>query len=84
MTFDLSKPGVGVTRSPMGGGWVWPLNKDGRHALRSFFEEDPAPIPVTVMNGDGELSCVGYVVEPWQSAELADHLRASGVAWTVR
>lgn len=75
--FDLSKPGVAVMRSTFGGGWAWPLNDAGESALHEFFDEDPAPL--APLGGH-----VGYIIEPHEAADLAEHLRASGVAWEVK
>lgn len=76
-TFDLSKPGVAVMAcSTFGGGWAWPLNEDGREALLAYFGEDPAP--VAPLGGRSV-----YIVEPQDSGDLAEHLRACGVAWRI-
>lgn len=74
--FDLSKPGVAVMRSPMGGGWAWGLNDQGARALFDYFQEAPAEI--------GPLGgTVAYIVEPNEAGDLAEHLREAGVAWRV-
>lgn len=74
--FDLSNPGVRTIRSPMGGGWAIPINDDGEAALEGFFGEPPYTIQPL-----GNLQ--GYIVEPNEAADLAEHLRDAGVAWTV-
>lgn len=74
--FDLSKPGARAIASPMGGGWVVPLDAAGIQALAEFFGE-----PATALAPLGGQK--GYVVEPFQSAELAEHLRACNVAWEI-
>lgn len=76
MAFDLSKPGVAVQASTFGGGWAWPLNEKGREALRAYFGENPVPLRPL----DGRK---GYIVEPYDAHDLAEHLRACEVAWKV-
>lgn len=78
--FELSKPDVGVIQSSFGGGWVWPLNAVGTQALRKFFGEEPASIPV--MGNEGA-ALLGYIVEPYQAGDLAEHLRSAGIVWKV-
>lgn len=77
MAFDISKPGVRAISSTFGGGWALPINEEGKDALRDFYGEDASPLPIWV----GE--ALGYVVEPQDSADLSEHLRAAGVAWTI-
>jgi hypothetical protein len=74
--FDLSNPGVRAIPSPMGGGWAVPITEEGEAALADFFGEDAAPI--APLGGKP-----GYMVEPFQSCDLACHLRAVGCAWEV-
>ena len=74
--FDLSKPGAKAVRSTFGGGWIIPLDAAGIQALREFFGEDASPI--APLGGE-----VGYIVEPYQSGELAEHLRCCNVAWEI-
>lgn len=73
--FDLSKPGVAVRASDFGGGWAWALDAAGGQALFEFFREAPAECP--------PIGRVAYIVEPYQSADLAEHLRACNVAWEI-
>lgn len=75
--FDLSKPGVRVTQSSFGGGWAWSLDAAGAQALHEFFGEGPGTIPI-------ESGRPGYIVEPQQSHDLAEHLRSCNVAWEIR
>lgn len=75
--FDVSDPGVAVTQSSFGGGWAWPLNAAGVQALHEFFGEPP--VPLAPIGG-----IVGYIVEPYQSGNLAEHLRSCNVAWEVQ
>jgi hypothetical protein len=77
MTFDLSNPHVRAVASPMGGGWAIPLTEEGTDALTDFFGEPPAPIAPL---GGAE----GYIVEPYQAVDVADHLRGAGLAWAVK
>lgn len=78
--FDLSQPDAVAIRSTLGGGWIVPLTPAGTQALMEFFDEEPAPIPVC--SGEGG-ALLGYLVEPWQSADLAEHLHACNCAWKV-
>lgn len=73
--FDLSKPGVAVRASDFGGGWAWALNPAGTQALFEFFNETPAECP--------PIGREAYIVEPYQSADLAEHLRSCNVAWEI-
>lgn len=74
--FDLSNPGAKVIPSGFGGGWILPLDAAGIQALHEFFGEPAQPIyPL----GDE----LGYIVEPWQSQDLAEHLRSCNVAWEL-
>lgn len=77
MVFDLSKPAVKAIRSPMGGGWVVPLNLVGRKALASYFQSQPTEI--SPLGGQE-----GWIVEPQDAADLAEYLRSEGIAWEVR
>lgn len=74
--FDLSNPCAKAIRSPMGGGWIIPLNDEGEDVLERFFGEPPAPIKPL----GGQL---GYIVEPHDSGPLAEYFLESGHAWTV-
>lgn len=74
--FDVGKPGVRVVPSPFGGGWALPISPAGVDALADYFGEPAAPL--APLGGQQ-----GYIVEPVQSSELAEFLRAQGVAWTV-
>ena len=76
MTFDLSKPGARAIRSPMGGRWIIPLTDEGKAALEEFFGDEAFPIAPL-----GDQS--GYIVEPQDSAALAEYLREAGIAWEV-
>lgn len=75
--FDLSKPGVEVCASSFGGGWVFPLDAAGTQALHEFFDEKPAPLAP-----HGGRS--GYIVEPQEASDLAEHLRSCNVAWEIK
>jgi hypothetical protein len=74
--FDLANPGAEAIRSPMGGGWIVPLTPAGSMALADFFDEEP--VELAPLGGRA-----GYIVEPYQAGDLAEHLRAAGVAWKV-
>lgn len=75
--FDLSKPGARAIQSrSFGGGWIVPLDAAGTQALHEFFGEDATPLAPL---GNEK----GYVVEPHQTQELAEHLRACNVAWKI-
>lgn len=78
MVFDLSKPHATVTRSSMapGGGWIVPTTDEGREALAEFFGEAPADL--APLGGES-----GYIVEPYQSGDLAEFMRERGLAWEV-
>lgn len=76
MVFDLSKPGAKAIRAPMGGGWIIPLTDEGTTALATYFGEPATPIDP--LGGEA-----GYIVEPQDAGDLAEFLRAEGVAWTV-
>lgn len=71
-----AKYGVAVMRAPMGGGWAWGLNNKGAQALFEFYQEPPAEIGP--LGGQ-----VAYIVEPQDTADLAEHLRGAGIAWKV-
>lgn len=74
--FDLSKPHVQAIPSPMGGGWVLPLTAEGESFLREWFDDEPVALAPL---GD----VPGFIVEPSQSADLAEALREAGLAWAV-
>jgi hypothetical protein len=74
--FDLANPGVKVVKSSFGGGWAFPITAEGATALRQYFGEGPTPL--APFGGEE-----GYIVEPWQSGDIAECLRAVGVAWRV-
>lgn len=75
--FDLSKPGVEtIPCHTFGGGWAFPLTPDGQLALEGYFGEKPTPLAPH----DGRL---GYIVEPQDASDLAEHLQSIGVAWKV-
>lgn len=76
MVFDLSKPGAKAIRAPRGGGWIVPLNEEGRTALEGYFGEAATPLAPL---GDEP----GYIVYPWDAGNLAEYLRDEGVAWAV-
>lgn len=79
--FDLSKPGARVVASSFGGGWIIPLDAAGLQACAEFFGQQPHTLKPFV-GGTGEHT-KGYIVEPYQSADLAEHLRACNVAWEI-
>lgn len=64
-----------VLRAPMGGAWIVPLTDEGREMLAGFFGEAPASL--------APISAVGWIVEPYQTGDLAEALRAAGMAWEV-
>ena len=74
--FDISEPGARVVRSTFGGGWIVPLDAAGFQALQEFFDEPAAPL--AALCGD-----IGYIVESWQSEDLAEHLRSCNVSWEI-
>lgn len=74
--FDLANPGAEAISSTFGGGWIIPLTPAGSMALADFFDEEPAEL--APLGGRA-----GYIVEPYQTGDLAEHLRAAGVAWKV-
>lgn len=74
--FDLSKPGVRAIPSSFGGGWVVPLDAAGFQALHEFFGEYPEPL--APLGGEK-----GFIVEPFQTQDLAEHLRSCNVAWEI-
>lgn len=67
---------VEIIRAPMGGAWVCPLTDDGASALRTFFEAEPEELRPLCDR-------VGYIVEPYQCADLAEYLRGAGIAWEI-
>ncbi len=75
---DKTESGVLVVKSDFGGGWVIALNVAGARALFKFFGEKPSTLSAGFSVGQK-----GYVVEPYKSQELADHLRACNVTWEV-
>lgn len=74
--FDLSKPGVRAIPSSFGGGWVVSLDAAGFQALHEFFGKMPEPL--APLGGEK-----GYIVEPYQTQDLAEHLRSCNVAWEI-
>lgn len=74
--FDLSKPGVAVQRSQMGGGWAWGITDAGTRALHDYFQEPPAECP--------PIRREAYIVEPQDAADLAEYLRGEGIAWEIQ
>lgn len=74
--FDLSKPDAEAIRSPMGGGWIIPLTPAGTQALLEFYGEEAEAL-------DPLGGRCGYLVEPYQSGDLAEHLRSCDCAWRV-
>lgn len=76
MVFDLSKPAVKAIKSTFGGGWVVPLNDDGRRVLLEYYQEQPIAIAPL-----GNL--LGYIVEPQEAGDLAEYLQSEKIAWEV-
>jgi hypothetical protein len=78
--FDLSKPHVRAIPSPADdrgiGGWVLPLTVEGEAFLEGWFGEQPTEIASL-----GYLR--GFIVEPSQSADLAEALLEAELAWVV-
>lgn len=75
--FNNPKPNATVIPSSFdsSGGWIIPLDAAGFQALHEFFGE----IPELLIPFDRK----GYIVEPHQSADLAEHLRACNVTWEI-
>jgi hypothetical protein len=65
---------VEIIRAPMGGAWACPLTDSGEATLRGFFQEEPAELRPLCDR-------IGYIVEPFECALLAEHLQACNVAW---
>lgn len=65
-----------VIKSSFGGGWIVPLTPAGSMALADFFDEEPVELAPL-------FGRAGYIVEPYQSGELAEHLRAADLTWKV-
>lgn len=76
MVFDLSKPAVKAIKSPMGGGWVVPLNETGTRVLFEYFGNIGTPIAPLGNQ-------VGYIVEPWEAGDLVEYLINEKIAWEV-
>jgi hypothetical protein len=72
---------VEIIRAPFGGAWACPFTDDGETTLQQFFGEEPAEIPVP-LGGEGAFA-LGYIVEPFQMGDLAEHLRADGATWEI-
>lgn len=75
--FDLSQPDAEAISSPMGGGWIVPLTPAGSQVLADYFDEEPTEL--APLGGRA-----GYIVEPTETADIADHLRANNCAWRVK
>jgi hypothetical protein len=60
--------------SSFGGGWIIPLTPAGSMALADFFDEEPAEL--APLGGT-----VGYIVEPYQVGDLAEHMTNAGLTW---
>jgi hypothetical protein len=67
--------------SSFGGGWIIPLTPAGSMTLADFFDEEPAPIPVPI--GEGGFP-FGYIIEPYQMGDLAEHMKSAGITWERR
>jgi hypothetical protein len=67
---------VEIIRAPFGGAWACPFTDDGESALQGFFGEEPTELRPLCDR-------VGYIVEPYQMADLAEHLRADGATWEI-
>lgn len=65
---DLSKLGVAVVRSPMGGCWTFGVTDSGTDLLERFFDEPPYPL--IALDGQPQ----GYIVEPYDCEALAEYL----------
>jgi len=76
MVFDLSKPALKAIKSTFGGGWVVPLNDDGRRVLTEYFGEGPTPLQP--LGGEE-----GWIVEPQDAGDLAEYLKSESIAWKV-
>lgn len=76
MVFDLSKPAVRAIKSTFGGGWVVPLNDDGRRVLAEYYGE-----PATELAPLG--GQLGYIVEPQDAGDLAEYLKSENIAWEI-
>lgn len=70
------KPRAKAIKSPMGGGWIVPLDDTGGNALAQYFGEPAAPIGPL----GGEL---GWIVEPADAADLAEYLKGEDISWEV-
>lgn len=64
--------------SSFGGGWIIPLTPAGSMALADFFDEEPTQIPVPIGEGGFPL---GYIIEPYQVDELAEHMTSAALTW---
>lgn len=60
--------------SSFGGGWIIPLTPAGSMALADFFDEEPAEL--APLGGT-----VGYIIEPYQVGDLAEHMTGAGLTW---
>lgn len=65
---------VEIIRAPMGGAWACPLTDCGESSLHGFFGEEPTELRPLCDR-------VGYIVEPFEIALLAEHLSGDGVTW---
>jgi hypothetical protein len=65
---------VEIIRAPMGGAWACPFTGNGETALEEFFGEEPEELRPLCDR-------IGYIVEPYQMADLAEHLKATGTTW---
>lgn len=74
--FDLAKPDARAIPSSFGGGWIVALTDEGRDFLASYFGDEAQPwAPLG--------NQIGWIVEPADSAALAEALREAGIAWEV-
>lgn len=67
---------VEIIRAPFGGAWACPLTDAGTTALQSFFDEGPEELRPLCDR-------IGYIVEPFECAMLAEHLKGAGVEWEL-
>lgn len=74
--FEAKQPAARAIPSTFGGGWIIPLTPDGSRVLGEYFDAEPQPI--APLGG-----LLGYIIEPQDGADVAEYLRAEGIAWEV-
>lgn len=72
---EIPEADARVYASTFGGGWIVPLTPKGEQALGEFFGEEPSDL--------APIGARGFIVEPYQASDLAEHLTENELTWSV-